>query len=272
MSSRGLREDHAQEHYQRDLEAVIDRLDPPPFVLYASNTRTPAAVQFALDHPDRVFALVLGPCRLSQSVNETQAAFFNTLPEANWELFLRSLVSQYQAPEDIPRSLALLNLAFEQDDFAKRQLVALRGISEESISRLRTPTLFLYPRDYWGGENSSKMMMRAAQLARATFTLIDGSFALGDAEQGIRAIEAFVADLAAHDDTKPLTLPSDDGLSHREVEVLELMAAGRSNQQIADELVISINTVRRHVSNVFDKTGAANRTQAAAYAKDHGIA
>jgi DNA-binding NarL/FixJ family response regulator len=56
------------------------------------------------------------------------------------------------------------------------------------------------------------------------------------------------------------------------MEVLRLLAAGRSNQQIADELVISLNTVRRHVSNVFDKTGAANRAQATAYAKDHGIA
>jgi DNA-binding NarL/FixJ family response regulator len=62
------------------------------------------------------------------------------------------------------------------------------------------------------------------------------------------------------------------GLSEREVEVLRLVAAGRSNQQIADELVISQNTVIRHVSNIFAKTGAANRAQATAYAKDHGIA
>jgi DNA-binding NarL/FixJ family response regulator len=63
-----------------------------------------------------------------------------------------------------------------------------------------------------------------------------------------------------------------DGLSSREIEVLRLVAAGRSNQQIADELVISLNTVRRHVSNVFDKTGVANRTEASVYARDHGIA
>jgi DNA-binding NarL/FixJ family response regulator len=57
-----------------------------------------------------------------------------------------------------------------------------------------------------------------------------------------------------------------DGLSEREVEVLRLVAAGRSNQQIADQLVISLNTVARHVSNIFTKTGAANRTEASAYA------
>jgi DNA-binding NarL/FixJ family response regulator len=62
-----------------------------------------------------------------------------------------------------------------------------------------------------------------------------------------------------------------DSLSSREVEVLRLLAAGRSNQQIADELVISLNTVRRHVSNIFDKTGAANRADAVSYAHRNGI-
>jgi DNA-binding CsgD family transcriptional regulator len=62
-----------------------------------------------------------------------------------------------------------------------------------------------------------------------------------------------------------------DGLSGREVEVLRLLAAGRTNQQIADTLFISLNTVLRHVSNIFDKTGAANRTEAAAYAHRHGF-
>jgi DNA-binding NarL/FixJ family response regulator len=52
---------------------------------------------------------------------------------------------------------------------------------------------------------------------------------------------------------------------------LRLLAAGRSNQQIADELVISLNTVRRHVSNIFDKTGVANRAEAATYAARNGL-
>jgi DNA-binding NarL/FixJ family response regulator len=62
-----------------------------------------------------------------------------------------------------------------------------------------------------------------------------------------------------------------DGLSGREVEVLRLIAAGRSNPQIAEELVISLNTVQRHVSNILAKTGAANRTEAAVYARDKGL-
>jgi len=61
MSTRGLTEDLAVEDYQRDIEAVIDHLNPAPFVLFAATTRNACAVQFTLNHPDRVIALVLGP-------------------------------------------------------------------------------------------------------------------------------------------------------------------------------------------------------------------
>jgi DNA-binding CsgD family transcriptional regulator len=72
------------------------------------------------------------------------------------------------------------------------------------------------------------------------------------------------------------SLPTDasaypNGLTRREVEVLCLIAAGRSNPDIAAELVISLNTVARHVSNIFSKTGAANRAEAATYAYRHGL-
>ena len=62
------------------------------------------------------------------------------------------------------------------------------------------------------------------------------------------------------------------GLSEREVEVLRLIARGKSNQQIADDVFIRLNTVARHVSNDFAKTGVANRTEAAGYAHRQGLA
>jgi DNA-binding NarL/FixJ family response regulator len=67
--------------------------------------------------------------------------------------------------------------------------------------------------------------------------------------------------------------PSNDApLSAREAEVLRLLAAGRSNQQIADALVISHSTVLHHVTNILTKTGCASRTEAAVYARDRGLA
>jgi DNA-binding NarL/FixJ family response regulator len=61
------------------------------------------------------------------------------------------------------------------------------------------------------------------------------------------------------------------GLSPRELEVVRLVAAGRSNQAIAAELVLSEKTVARHLSNIFGKLGVSSRTAAAAYAYEHGL-
>lgn len=57
------------------------------------------------------------------------------------------------------------------------------------------------------------------------------------------------------------------GLSNREIEVLQLMAAGCSNQEIADQLFVSVNTIKTHSSNVFEKLDVKRRTQAVEKAK-----
>jgi len=61
------------------------------------------------------------------------------------------------------------------------------------------------------------------------------------------------------------------GLTAREVQVLGLVAAGKTNRAIADELVISEKTVARHVSNIFTKLGLSSRSAATAYAYEHDL-
>ena len=65
--------------------------------------------------------------------------------------------------------------------------------------------------------------------------------------------------------------PPADILSERELEVLRLMAAGRSNQEIADELVIALGTAKRHTANIFHKLDVRNRTEAVARARQLGL-
>jgi LuxR family maltose regulon positive regulatory protein len=60
-------------------------------------------------------------------------------------------------------------------------------------------------------------------------------------------------------------------LTDRELEVLGLLAAGMANQQIATELVVALETAKKHVSHILDKLGAANRTQAVARARELGL-
>jgi LuxR family maltose regulon positive regulatory protein len=62
-----------------------------------------------------------------------------------------------------------------------------------------------------------------------------------------------------------------DPLSIRELEVLELLAAGRANRDIADELVVALDTVKKHVSHILDKLGASNRTEAVTHARELGL-
>ena len=61
------------------------------------------------------------------------------------------------------------------------------------------------------------------------------------------------------------------GLTDREAEVIRLVAAGRSNQQIADALFITRKTASVHVSNILGKLGVANRVEAAAIAQRLGL-
>ena len=70
----------------------------------------------------------------------------------------------------------------------------------------------------------------------------------------------------------PKLPPTKDPLTEREVEILQLVAKGLTNDEIAEKLVVSERTVRTHVSNILAKLQLANRTQAALYALKEGLA
>jgi DNA-binding CsgD family transcriptional regulator/tetratricopeptide (TPR) repeat protein len=61
------------------------------------------------------------------------------------------------------------------------------------------------------------------------------------------------------------------GLSLREVEVLRLLAEGKSSREVGAELVLTVRTVERHITNIYRKIGAHNRAQATAFALEHGL-
>ena len=65
--------------------------------------------------------------------------------------------------------------------------------------------------------------------------------------------------------------PAVAGLTAREIEVLRLVAAGKSNREIAAELYLSVKTVARHLSNIFYKIDVSSRTAATAFAYEHGL-
>ena len=73
------------------------------------------------------------------------------------------------------------------------------------------------------------------------------------------------------DQMHPARRPALGPLSDREVQVLRLLAAGKTNRQVAEALFISEKTVARHVSNIFDKVGVSSRTGATAWAYENKL-
>jgi DNA-binding CsgD family transcriptional regulator len=193
---------------------------------------------------------------------------FGSLPSQDWEFFLYSIVPRDSGPTEARLRVELLKQAYDQHDFvlAGEAFLALGNI-ERQLKQLRAPVLALHPRDYPLADVSESI--RVSQTCAGRIVLIDGANVLGDADQGLRAIDDFLADVLPAS-SRRTELPG--GLSPRELDVLRLLATGRTNPQIAQALVLSLNTVQRHVSNILAKTGLTNRTEAAGYAHRHGLA
>lgn len=104
-------------------------------------------------------------------------------------------------------------------------------------------------------------------IARAVIAAAAGQSIL-DADVQRRLVTAATAARPAA--PLPQAMPPDN-LTAREVEVLRLIAAGRSNAQIAKELFVSEATVKTHINHLFSKTGVRDRAQAVRYAYRHGL-
>jgi ATP/maltotriose-dependent transcriptional regulator MalT len=115
------------------------------------------------------------------------------------------------------------------------------------------------------------------ETARTRVLVAEACRALGDDEAAALELEAarsIFARLGAKADLARLDARAGDihgGLSRREVEVLRLVASGKSNREIATELVISEHTVARHVQNIFAKLGLSSRAAATAFAFEHDL-
>jgi DNA-binding NarL/FixJ family response regulator len=107
----------------------------------------------------------------------------------------------------------------------------------------------------------------AAEIQQALHRVAGGQAALDPAVQ--RHLVEAIAD-GPRSGPAPAQLP--DGLTPREAEVLTLIAAGLSNAEIAERLVVSEATVKSHVNHMLAKIGARDRAQAVGYAYRHGLA
>ena len=269
MSGRGLTDTHASEDLKRDVEAVVDHLELRRFLFFATGGfGSFAAIDYCSTHPERLSALILSGAVLSSN-SYRAPALWDVLPAQDFETFLYSAMPRDLDQAERTHLVRMYLQSYNQEDFVVLASTQPKSDLADLLAALLMPVLILHPRNvpFMTVEEAT----RVAQVARGRMALVDGSFTFGEATSVLRAIDGFVADLPPERFPEaPSTSPVAD-VSPRELEVLRLIAAGRSNAQIADELVLSVNTVARHVGNILGKTGTANRTEAAAYAREKNL-
>jgi DNA-binding CsgD family transcriptional regulator/tetratricopeptide (TPR) repeat protein len=151
-----------------------------------------------------------------------------------------------------------------------------RGVLELASGRPKDSLAYLRRADeIWHGFAAPYERARARELIGLACR------SLGDEDSAELELEAAretfarlgaATDLARVEGSTDLDRPPDSHeLTKRELEVLRLLSTGETNREIAAELVLSVRTVDRHVSNIYAKLGVSSRVAAAGYAHEHGL-
>ncbi|WP_139693502.1 response regulator [Sporolactobacillus terrae] len=159
--------------------------------------------------------------------------------------------------------IVLMDLVMEEVDGIE---ATKRIIDQWQQAKIIIVTSFLdddkvYPAIEAGATSYLLKTSKASDIAKAIRSTYNGKSVLEpEVTEKVMARMKRRSDKALHDD-----------LTNREMEVLLLMARGKSNQEIADELFIALKTVKVHVSNILSKLEVQDRTQAVIYAFQHKL-
>ena len=262
--------------FAADLDAVLAALGMERVALLAIGPATVVACHIAETSPDWVSSLVSIEGGASEANRRVLSLRHIDLQvEANMR---GALVSGIQDRHSAASLAAVARDALE-DDALQYWEDLLDGTDLLGIAaRVAAPTLYV------NVSHDQVVPLSAAQalvdrMAHATLITVPGRSPIDvwRDRMGVQHIIRFIAQhfgveadvLRAQRRERKSRVVHPTGLSEREVEVLRLLAAGKSNQQIADELFISLNTVSHHLRNIFAKTGTVNRTEAASFAHQH---
>jgi len=269
-----------------DLECVADAAGAERFALLGCSQGAAVAIAYAVRHPERVNALVLlgGYARglLRRPITDAQrkeAKLLLDLVEVGWgrdNPAFRQLFTSLYIPGGTQAQMQWFNELERlscSPAHAARTLAAFGQIDvSELAGQLACPTLVLHARGdarvpFDEGRRLAGLIpgARFVPLESSNHVLLEGEPAFA---HGFGEIAAF---LAAHDDKRPAGAGDFAALTSRERELLELLARGLDNLQIAAQLALSEKTVRNKVSSVFDKLGVATRAQAIVRAREAGF-
>jgi len=280
VSTRGLPEHHSLEDYETDLRTVVDHLSLDRFILYGGPTFSHVAARFAAGDAERIHALVLGDTVRRQ--DSSHSAYVD-LARRDWDFFLHTITSSFSL-HGAPVELPYWRESITQDDYLAMMRAGMGSDITQVLGSVRAPTLIINTGRLTAdapvglGADEGQAMARLIPNSKLILMNAWASHWYSDGPEpplAVLAIEDFVRDLGliTSEPMQPEQEATEEhSLSPREREVLRLIARGRSNQQIADELVLSVRTVERHITNLYAKIDAHGKAEATAFALRHGIA
>jgi pimeloyl-ACP methyl ester carboxylesterase/DNA-binding CsgD family transcriptional regulator len=254
------------------MAAVLDALGFAETSLLGISWGAAAGAAFAAQRPERVRSLVFvgGFADGTQIASaELQAAIVDTV-RAHWGTGSRLLADVWLPGADAETRdrFARLQRAAATPEVAAAFLEAVYAADvREVLTRVRVPALVLHRR----GDRAMPFDQgreAASLLPGARFAALDGDIHLPWFGDSLAVVDAVTAFLDEHTGTAPAAGGS---LTGREAEVLQLVADGLSDVEIAERLVVSPHTVHRHVANIRTKLNQPSRAAAAAYAARHGL-
>jgi DNA-binding NarL/FixJ family response regulator len=255
-----------------DLDAVFAGLGTERASIYVGGGMSHVALRYAAAHPERVDAIVLNTCAIANA--SWGMTIWRVLPFENWEYFIESLIPKGLSVVEHQQRLEWMRGLMTMEDYDAYSRVLMAGVIEDVLPSVSTPVLVIYQTPGAPGRNSlpaQESMRVAASLPNGRFMFVPGNGYFPE-QQTVQMIADFVRESSSAAARRDETSGATTVLSQREVEVLGLLAGGKTSNEIAQELVISPFTVNRHVSNIYAKIGASTRAEAAVFAARHGIA
>lgn len=264
--------------YVADIEAVLDDLRVAQLDLFANTSSACwVASTFAAKCPHRVRRLVLfQPTPTGEGTTRDMLAGLQ-LAEANWELWTETLINQahgWAVPSDLVREMAEQWRATESLEHVRAVMTWAAAVDvTDTLAAVTVPTLVL-TREQATAFTLRAPTNRAAQLIPgATLVTVPGDTyhpRLDHPDESFAEIARF---LGLGTDGQRLTdgnAPEGCELTARERKVLALIAAGKTNPEIAEALTIAPATASRHVHNILGKLGMSRRSEAAAWWASNG--
>jgi pimeloyl-ACP methyl ester carboxylesterase/DNA-binding CsgD family transcriptional regulator len=270
--------------YLADLDAVVKAAAVDDLVLLGFYASAPHAIAWAARHPERVRGVILfgGATSHWQTMQGPSIQALLSLIELDWNTFVESVTHAWLGwPEGDEARLAAEGFRTSTTPaVARATLEAAGGIDVTAdAAGVRCPVLVLHRADakVIPLDVSSEL---ARSLPGGRLAVLPGSSAglfFEATDLVVDRIIAFVLDPLAEPTAHAGVAGARSGrgsgeLSPRETEVLRLLAGGESNGQIAARLGLSINTVERHVVNLYRKIDARGRAEATAWAIRNGVA